>query len=218
MHGRVNYGMKKRLSTIWFIMMIFCVFVAQLNSNSFRAFTVCRHASTGIPYRYTNRFSGAAALTDYCIKDGYAYLLFEGTGVLKVYDLSGRYLHSFAFYTMTAGSSILHTDSSFVFLEDQFHNIYSFLDGEFMTFYERNSDNCPKLFNDNQKRISSDGVQYKKSWGSIIAVTPEGSKKTIVSRPFFLVFTDYYPISYALLFYPVFAAGVISHVKRRKTV
>lgn len=207
--------MRHRLASIVFWIMICGLFVSLLNSHAFRSLTICKNAPEGKPYRYTNRFSGVAALTDYCINDEYAYLLFEGTGVLKVYDLSGKYLHSFAFHTELGGRSELHADLNRVYLEDQSNNIYSFMHGGFEKYYSHESSNCPKRFNDYQKRVSPDGVQYKKRWASIIALTPEGTKKTIVSRPFFLVFVDYYASIYHILFFVVFF-GVYMTSKRKR--
>ena len=166
------------------------MFILTLNGHDYRAITICRKASEGEPYRYTREFSGAAALTDFCVKENYVYLLFEGTGVLKVYDLSGKYLHSYAFYTESGGRSELHVTADRVYLEDQSGDVYSFANGEFERYYERDSANCPNQFRDDLKRGSSDGVQYKRKWASIVALTPEGVQKTIISRPFFHVFFD----------------------------
>ena len=137
------------------------MFILTLNGHDYRAITICS-----------------------------VYLLFEGTGVLKVYDLSGKYLHSYAFYTESGGRSELHVTADRVYLEDQSGDVYSFANGEFERYYERDSANCPNQFRDDLKRGSSDGVQYKRKWASIVALTPEGVQKTIISRPFFHVFFE----------------------------
>ncbi len=178
------------LLRVIFLIILCNLLLIAYDGNVFQSPTIRKNALEGEPYRYTSQFSGTAGLTDYCIQDKYAYLLFEGVGILKVYDLSGNYLHSFAFYTVKNGSSMLHADTTRVYLEDQLDNIYCFSDGEFKKFYSNQSKLCPKQFNDYQKRISSDAVQYKKKWASIIAVMPNGTQKTIVSRPFYLVWVD----------------------------
>ena len=185
------------------------------NGHHFRAMTICRKASKGEPYRFTREFSGTAALTDYCIQGEHAYLFFDGTGVLKVYDLSGKYLHSYAFHTFSGGGSHLNTDMNRVYLEDQIHNMYSFVNGEFERYYERDSENYPDQIDNYQKRISPDGVKYIKKWASIIAVTEDGTQKTIISRPFFHVFFEE-KISFAihaLLFIYFFVIGVRAYLK-----
>lgn len=197
------------------LIMIVNLFIALLNGHGFRAMTISRKASEGEPYRYTREFSGAAVLTDFCVKDNYMYLLFEGTGVLKVYDLSGKYLHSYAFHTFSKGCGVLYTDMNRVYLEDQIHNMYSFVNGEFERYYEKDSENYPDQIDNYQKRFSPDGVKYIKKWASIIAVTEDGTQKTIISRPFFHVFFEE-KISFAihaLLFIYFFVICVRAHLK-----
>lgn len=184
------------------------------NGHHFRAMTICRKASEGEPYRFTREFSGTAALTDYCIQGEHAYLFFDGTGVLKVYDLSGKYLHSYAFYTESGGRSELHVTADRVYLEDQSGDVYSFANGEFETFYARNNENCPNQFQDYQKRISPDGAHYRKRWASIVALSPEGTKKTIISRPFFLVFCE--PLVSIFIVFLYIAVLFIIHFRSRK--
>ena len=81
----------------------------------------------------------------------------------------------------------LYTDADVVCLESEDHDVYTFVDGEFVSFYGMHSKSFPGYGSDGSERTDAKGFEYRKRWASIERIGPDGTVQAVVSRPFFLV-------------------------------
>ena len=210
--------MKHRLSNIVIsilLLILLSINIYEMAGN--QRIRSSKSISEGNPYCYTEEKSGRAELSDFCVKGEYLYLLFEGAGVLEIYDLSGNYLHSYAFRMIANGRGELYTDEYYVYFEDRSHNLYSFSNGAFKTFFKYKDTSYPEYFLDAYKKWSShDGVQYQKKWASIVALAPDGTEKTVISRPFYRVLFESTVLS-AIYFICFLILAVIICITKCKT-
>ena len=177
--------MKDRILRIALI--VLAINTITLLSNGRMSKRYQRNVPEDAPYRFVNAYSGIREVTDFCVEGDFLYLLYGGAGYMKVYDLDGNYSHSFAYKASDSGMAKLYTDADVVCLESENHDVYTFSDGEFVSFYEMHSENHPGYGSDGSERTDAKGFEYRKRWASIERVGPDGTVQTVVSRPFFLV-------------------------------
>lgn len=130
-------------------------------------------------------------LTDFCVKDGYLYVLFGDRGVLKIYDDSGQYIKSYAF-VKTKGESSLHVDNEYVYLFDQKLNYYVFSCGEKIgsgrySDYGAYLQKKATFISADEQRKSGDTTFYMKG-ASIYQQNSDIFSSQVIHRPLYLLF------------------------------
>ena len=131
-------------------------------------------------------------LTDFCVKDGYVYVLFGTKGVLNIYDDNGQYIKSYAFLAQKNGRSALYTDNDYVYLFDQLRNYYVLSCGEFISYseegeYEEYHQKIATLISGDEKRKEGDTTYYLK-YVSIYRKSADNSSSQIIHRPWYLLY------------------------------
>lgn len=132
-----------------------------------------------------------SSITDYCVKDGYLYVLYGHKSILKIYNDDGQYIKSYAFLS-TNGVSSLYVDNEYVYLFDQMHNYYTFKYGAFINSYRYSDYETYKrkiadLFSGDVKRKSDDTIYYMKG-ASIYRKNADGSSIQLIHRPLYLLY------------------------------
>lgn len=132
------------------------------------------------------------ALSDFCVKDGYLYLLFDNQDVLKVYDTNGSFVCTFAHRYYQGGRNQLHINQDYVLWEDEQHNIYVFSYGEWIDFIKwpgidsyRQQQKEYALY-DGQMKQDSNGEYHIRS-ASIYCMDKYKTDRLIVKRPVFMI-------------------------------
>lgn len=166
-------------------------------------------------FRFVSNDEYWSDLTDYCAKDGYLFALYDGKGVLKIYDVNGNYKESFAYKT-GKGSSSLYADENYVYLCDQDLNFYVFSGGQWIdyigfadygTYLSKLDTFAPK----EAQRQTDSGAFFVHS-ASIYFTDIDGTTYQIVKRPHLaVVFQGKNPIIIVACFLLViFSLAVLS--------
>lgn len=130
-------------------------------------------------------------LTDFCVKDGYLYVLYGRRGVVKIYDDSGQYQKSYAFLK-TKGASTLAVDNDYVYLFDQRLNYYVFSLGNNTSFvrysdYETYLSKKASCYSDAEKQKSGETIYYLKG-ASVYQKNTENPPCQVIHRPLYLLY------------------------------
>lgn len=130
-------------------------------------------------------------ITDYCIKDDFAYILYGYNGILRIIDLDSEKSVILAFVTGHGGGDILFVDRENVYIEDGMQNWYCIKEMTQTNFIEYTTyDNFLEVKNSllsgTQNRNSQNGsIQMK--YASIYYIKNDGSSKLLEKRPMFAV-------------------------------
>lgn len=129
-------------------------------------------------------------ITDYCIKDNDAYILYGDKGILRIIDIKTQNSVTLGYLT-TRGSNMLYVNDEQVFLEDNAHNIYCIKGRTQIGYYEKIDHQeyvrlTENSYNQLQKRASKNGsLQMHNS--SIYYVQKDGTRQIIEKRPIFSI-------------------------------
>lgn len=123
-------------------------------------------------------------LSDYAVCSDHVYVLFGDIGVLELYTLNGEYVKSFAFGIQKTGKPGLYVNASGVWLEDQGHTLFQFVNGNYV---DKSSEKeywslHHSFYSQKQARTSEDGSQYHLKWASIYK-----SEEVIITRPWYCI-------------------------------
>lgn len=123
-------------------------------------------------------------LSDYAVCSNYVYILFGDIGILEIYTLDGEYVKSFAFGIQKTGKSNLYVNASGLWLEDQRHALFHFVDKSYV-------DKSPEkdywslhhsFYSKIQSRTSEDGNLYSLNWTNI-----KRSGVSVIKRPWYYI-------------------------------
>lgn len=151
------------------------------------------------------------ALSDFCVKDGYLYLLFGGKGVLKVYDTQGTYLMSYGFRSFK-GQPHLFVDDHAVYLQDEIENYYSFSESRWVGFFSGSDRKTNRLREErfapfmSRKRTEGEN-SYIQKLGSVYRISEDGASEVVVSRP--LPLAVFQGITLWVIFFAFFLLAVV---------
>ena len=176
---------------IWIVFAIMMLCILLLIKSDSQPAELRKDAVEGKPFCFVRDVQYWSQLTDYCVKDNCLYVLFGDVGVLKIYDLNGQYIRSYAYRT-TKGASSLRMDSEYVYLFDQGSNYYTFASGEWVGFagysdYKTYLEKTDTLSPAEDQR-KTDDAQYDLRFASIYRKNADGSSTQVLHRPLYLMF------------------------------
>lgn len=151
----------------------------------------------GAMYLFERDTEYFGAVTDYATCDNILYVLYEAKSVLKCYDLSGNYLHSYCFLTCQNGRAELQRTNTELYLKDRENNYYQLSNGKMTRFLHRNQNAdeikiLQKSFvSDAQKRTDAKGNTYTLLGAAIWKTDSQGNQVYVMQRPWILQFIAY---------------------------
>ena len=118
-------------------------------------------------------------------------MLYGNYNIIEVYSLQGEYQRSFAVKSAKNDNIKLYRNENTVLLKGKGEFTYQFRDG----LFEKKSAFDEKILkesfkDDTRKRTALDGTEYQTRWASVICKASDGSKKTVIDRPFIYVFAN----------------------------
>ena len=169
-------------------------------------------------FRFVSNDEYWSDLTDYCVKDGYLFALYDGKGVLKIYDVNGNYKESFAYKTGKGGSS-LYVDEDYVYLCDHNLNFYVISGDQWVDYikYVDYGTYLSKLdtFVSKKAQRQTDSGTFSVHFASIFFTDTDGTAFQIVKRPYLaVVFQGYNPFIIVACFLLVLFS--LSKLSKRK--
>ena len=151
-----------------------------------------KNVDQGTLYYFVDEKNYWSEITDFCCLDGFLYVLYQRYAILQIYDPSGNYYSSYAFYD-TNGRGSLGIDGEHAYLEDRNNNWYLFKDGTLIktlpyTDYHSYLEIEKKLYDDSiDARSSDDGYYYMRGASIYFHDNEAGTNRCIVKRPLFLI-------------------------------
>ncbi len=153
---------------------------------------ISSNVEQGTLYHFVDKTNYWSEITDICCQDGFLYVLYQRYAILQIYDPSGNYYSSYAFYD-TNGRGSLGIDGKHAYLEDRNNNWYLFKDGTLIktlpyTDYHSYLEIEKKLYDDSiDARSSDDGYYYMRGASIYFHDNEAGTNRCIVKRPLFLI-------------------------------
>lgn len=115
------------------------------------------------------------------ISGEYIYvLLHHANGIVQVYNMDGKYLHSLFFYCHTKGGFSLAVDNECLYVQDMRDNVYAFQNGNFVSFMNRSQAERQLSHLDFRSRTNSAGYSIQN--GSVWKESKNG-KTMIIKGP-----------------------------------
>ncbi len=153
---------------------------------------ISNNVEQGTLYHFVDKTNYKSEITDFCSQDGFLYTLYQRYAVLQIYDPSGNYYSSYAFYD-TNGRGRIGIDDEYVYLEDRNNNWYLFKDGTLVktlpfTDYHSYLEIEKRLYDDSiDVSSSNDGYLYIRGASIFFHDNEAGTNRCIVKRPLFLI-------------------------------
>ena len=181
-------------------------------------YKIKKSISRGNVYQFIDDEDYWSEIVDFCVKDDYLYVLFGYKGLLKVYDINGNYIKSFAVLNEGGGSCRLYMDPDYVYLLDEYYNYYLFKNTEFIRCEKNPGKNAPSNIDKSSfitdKQLSDKGDVYYIKGASIYRKNAEGDSTLLIKRPVVLSVYQGSRLFFISLFFMCILVGLIGYIKR----
>ena len=140
------------------------------------------------------------------------YIMYSNYGVISVYKNTGTYMYSISVYSHKNGRVRISVFDDLLYVQDKAGNIYRFQGDTLLDFLPRDqAKNLVKNIN-----FDAESKEYFLKGASIHRQTGDSTSECVISRPFWLIFTQA-QVAQPLLFVCALTCFVIFKLLERKS-
>ena len=174
------------------------------------------HQKYGEPVIFSRESNMPHTSIDQIVEDGERlYILFDKfDGIVQVYDPDGNYQQTMSFYAHRNGAFSIAAEGDWFYVRDENHNLYTFRNGVFISFTERES--AAGLTRDIDFEANSPNYAVRR--GSVWKLTG-GEAVCVIRRPLSAMLYQNHLLFYITIGCVAVIAGVKlyqTHQKRRR--